>query len=127
MGFCGEGRQRSVSWGDLHLGFVDQEFESRAGFIVYSMSARRYVGNDFVTVEDPVPRLSLPGGISLLDDEAEACARYGEDLSATTNHPVDEGVRVAFLDLGGPWPVILWFDAAGSSRITRIESTPCGE
>ena len=127
LGFCGSsGRQRSVTWGNFHLGFTDQQNVDYSGFIAYVMSARDYVDDAWVTVEDPSPLLRLPHGVTVLDTEAEARTEFGENLSPMED-PLESGDELAFLDLGGPWPVILWFDEGQTDRITRIESSPCGD
>lgn len=127
IAFCGDGLQRTVSWGDLHLGFVDRELEGYVGFIAYAMSAIDFVEDGFVTNEEQWPVAVLPTGIGLLDTASDAAAVYGEDLSPVTDYPFGEEGRLAYLDLGGPWDVFLWLDEPDTDRITRITGGGCGE
>jgi hypothetical protein len=127
LAFCGDGLQRTVSWGDLHLGFVDREYEGYAGFIAYAASAIEFIDDGFVTSEEPWPVATLPNDIGLLDTASDAAAVYGEDLSRVADYPFSEEGRLAYLDLSGPWEVFLWLDEPDTDRITRITGGACGD
>ena len=127
LAFCGDGLQRTVSWGDLHLGFVDREYEGYAGFIAYAASAIDFIVYEFVNSEEPWPAATLPNDIGLLDTASDAAMAFGDDLSPVAEYALGDGERLAYLDLNGPWEVFLWFDLPNADQITRITGGPCGD
>lgn len=130
VGFCGPGQQRSVRWGDLSLGFVDQPVDASSaapvGFIAYVHSAVTIAGGELTINEEPTPELTTETGLALLDDVTTARRLYGEAVGEVEDHVSRLGHWVP-LDLEGPWSVKLWLDESTTERITRIESSPCGE
>lgn len=128
LGFCGLGGQRSVRWGDLNLGFADEPIAGYVGFVAYSYVGQHWTGASFETKEGPLtPAAATAEGITVFDALATARQVYGEQLGPVVDLE-DAGLgRWADLNLGGPWPIKLWLDAATGETVTRIESNPCGE
>jgi len=128
LGFCGPGNQRSVSWADLSVGFVDSDVRGYSGLVAYSYSGFTWTGEHFEIVEPPLkPVGAIDGGLTVFDSIELAIEIFGGAVGPILDLREDGLGRSVNLDIEGPWPIRLWLDIEGSDMITRIESNPCGE
>lgn len=128
LGFCGPGDQRTASWADLSVGFVNSDVRGYSGLVAYSYSGYSWTGEQFEIVEPPLrPSVAINGGLTVFDSVEVAREIFGAAVGPISDLREDGLGRSVSLDLNGPWPIRLWLDLDGSDMITRIESSPCGE